>query len=418
MKFVQSLLLLFVVIVSIVSSTSIIESVKAIDPRLYDLILSQLGGSNPDLNRNITQLIEARGYPVEQHVAVTPDGYILSIQRIPAGRYQPNPNPNRSNGKPAVLLQHGVEDIGVSWVNQENVYQSLGFILADAGFDVWINNVRGTYLSNTNIYYTSDQVEYWQFSFDEMAEYDLPTAMNYVLRVTGNSKISYVGHSQGTTMGFIGFANETLASKIDLFVALAPVVRVTHCKSTFLNLLAKYDVADLFVLLGDKSFLIQTPGMQKFLQIICTFDPSICQNSLALIMGWDTANINSTRLPVYMSHEPGGTSVQNVLHWSQAVKTGYQKFDYGTKGNLAHYGQATPPQYNISAFNAPVIIFYGSNDYLADPVDVQWLIPQLPTLLYNKYIQGYSHLDFVWGENAYLDVYQEVTQYLLQYTSN
>ncbi|KAM9991291.1 hypothetical protein ACTFIZ_004706 [Dictyostelium cf. discoideum] len=390
-------------------------SVKSINIDISTFFENDINASS-DLTRNITQLIQARGYPVEDHTAITADGYILSIQRIPAGRHASNPNPNGKNGKPAVILQHGVEDIGTSWVNQLNVYQSLGFILADAGFDVWINNVRGTRYSNSSIYLDPSERPFWQFSFDQMAEFDLPCVIDYVLQVTGNSKVGYVGHSQGTTMGFIGFVNQTIAEKINLFVALAPVVRVTHCQSQLLNILAEFNIDILFEVLGDKAFLADTPFLQKYLPIICKNEPSVCENSLALIMGWDTANINETRLPVYMANEPGGTSVQNVVHWAQATKYGYQKFDYGLIGNLQHYGQSTPPKYDITQFNTPVIAFSGGQDFLADPDDVEWLIPQLKSLVYYKNLPTYSHLDFVWGETAYIDVYADVVTYLTKYS--
>ncbi|EFA81642.1 hypothetical protein PPL_05635 [Heterostelium album PN500] len=369
--------------------------------------------NDPDLKRNISQLIVARGYPEEDHHVVTPDGFI----RIPAGRYKANPNPYGANGKAAIVLQHGVEDIGTSWVIQENVYQSFGFILADAGFDVWISNVRGTTYSNSSINTNPSEKAFWAWSFDQMAEYDLPTILDYVRGVTNNEQVGYVGHSQGTTMGFIGFANETIAAKINLFVALAPVVRVTHCQSALLDVLADFDIVDILELLGEKAFLPDTPTLQHLLPIICGNDPSLCSNSLALIMGWDTSNINNTRLPVIMAHEPGGTSVQNVAHWAQAKKHGYYKFNYGPIGNLQHYGQLTAPAYNISEFRAPVIFYYGGNDYLADPTDVEWLIPQVPSLLYKKFLPTYSHLDFVWGENAYQDIYDEAAQWLLKYAT-
>jgi lysosomal acid lipase/cholesteryl ester hydrolase len=31
--------------------------------------------------------------------------------------------------------------------------------------------------------------DYWQFSWDEMAKYDLPTQLNYVLEKTGKEKV-------------------------------------------------------------------------------------------------------------------------------------------------------------------------------------------------------------------------------------
>ena len=41
--------------------------------------------------------------------------------------------------------------------------------------------------------------DYWQFSWDEMAKYDLPSMLNYVLKTTNVQSLYYVGHSMGTT---------------------------------------------------------------------------------------------------------------------------------------------------------------------------------------------------------------------------
>lgn len=69
-------------------------------------------------------------------------------------------------------------------------------------------------------------------SFDEFAKYDLPASLEFALRVSKQRRISYVGHSQGTTIGFAAFSkNQALAAKVDLFVALAPVATVSNMKS-------------------------------------------------------------------------------------------------------------------------------------------------------------------------------------------
>lgn len=38
-------------------------------------------------------------------------------------------------------------------------------------------------------------------SFDEMAKFDLPAAINFIVEKTGQEKLYYIGYSQGTTIG-------------------------------------------------------------------------------------------------------------------------------------------------------------------------------------------------------------------------
>ena len=64
--------------------------------------------------------------------------------------------------------------------------------------------------------------------------------IDFALSISGQEKLYYVGHSQGTTMGFIAFSyNHTLALKIIEFYALAPVANVGHVKGLF-AFLSKY----------------------------------------------------------------------------------------------------------------------------------------------------------------------------------
>ncbi|KAN0034469.1 hypothetical protein ACTFIV_000982 [Dictyostelium citrinum] len=387
----------------------------------FNLVISEVNTLfDPNYNFNISQFIQKHGYPVENHFATTKDGYILSLQRIKNGK-KINNKKNLKKIKPAVLLQHGLEDIGTSWVIQENSYQSLGFILADEGYDVWISNVRGTIYSNKHLNYTIDDVEYWNFSFDEMGQFDLPCIVDYVINVTGNSKVNYIGHSQGTTMGFIGFieGNE-LTKKINTFFALAPVTRVTHCKSVILNLIAQLSIGEVANIVGMKAFPMDIPSLRALLlPSFCSITPFACSTSLGLLYGNDfNTNLNQTRLPVILSQIPGGTSTKNIIHWSQNFKNGFQKFDYGSSDeNYIHYSQSTPPKYNITNYSKtiPTIIFTGDIDILSTKEDTNWLIPQLNNLILFKNILNFNHIDFVWSSNSYKQIYSDIVKYLFKY---
>lgn len=390
--------------------TQVLQQMLNVDRLTCDEIFC----NDPDCGKNVTELITSKGYPCEDHYALTPDGYWLSLQRITHGK-----NNTAAAGKPIVFLQHGLEDASHTWVINNEV-ESLGFILADAGYEVWLGNNRGNTYSNTNENYSYNDKNFWTFSWDEMANIDLPTQINYVLGYTGQKELFYVGHSEGTTQAFAGFQNTTLASKIKLFVALAPVATVGHCTSDFIQTLAFLNVDTFLEAIGWPRFLVQHCWLDNLLDAICDVDNGeICQISMCVLAGCNPSNINATRYDVYMQLDPAGTSVQNMNHWGQMVREDtFCYYRYLTRHeNEQKYGSADPPCYDLSQMAAPVAIFSGGKDKLADPTDVAYLLSQLnPSLVkYSTEIDYYEHMDFVWGMDAYQVLYPQILSLFEQY---
>ena len=141
---------------------------------------------------SLCELVERRGFSCVPHRVVTSDGYILTVFRVGPSNFIQASNRSRE----PVLLMHGLLDSAVTWVNNFRS-QSLAYVLVDAGFDVWLGNVRGSTYSRQHLRLDPDiDRAYWEFSFDEMARNDLPATISTVLRVTGKSRLSYIGHSQ------------------------------------------------------------------------------------------------------------------------------------------------------------------------------------------------------------------------------
>ena len=54
---------------------------------------------------------------------------------------------------------------------------------------------------------------------------------------------------------------------------------------------------------------------------LCSWRTRIfCTDLLFVLAGYDPQQLNSTRLPVYISHTPAGTSVQNMIHFAQVSR--------------------------------------------------------------------------------------------------
>lgn len=88
------------------------------------------------------------------------------------------------------------------------------------------------------------------------------------------------------------------------------------------------------------------------------------------------------------------------------------KYDYGNEDdNMDHYGQPTPPVYNMTRIpkDLPLFLGYGGKDMLSDVKDVQVLLDNLKDhdadKLVKQYRNDYAHADFVFGVNANQVVY-------------
>ncbi|RLN60917.1 hypothetical protein BBJ29_008675 [Phytophthora kernoviae] len=389
---------------------------------------------DPDVGKTVVEIVKARGYAIETHQVTTSDRYVLTLYRLPKTYAESQSGAVAAANKPAVHLQHGLLDSSFTFVaNFRN--QSLAYVLADAGYDVWLGNNRGTTWSREHLDYTTDDDAFWDFTWEDMGIYDLPAFVNHILSTTGRSTVSYVGHSEGTTQAFVGFSkNQEFAKKIDYFGALAPVAWTGHATAALFVALAKLKVDETFLKLGFTSFLPHSDLLTVLLSdIVCTNVAELCDSAIGLIAG-PSDNLNATRIPVYLSQTPAGTSVRNMGHYAQGIRDDtFASYDYGCSclrilginlcsslicKNKAVYGSFDPPAYPVGSMVYPRTGFYiGATDTFATATDIAQIRSGLPsgTVVYEKSIAAFSHLDFTWAQNANELVYQDLLVQLKQY---
>ncbi|WKY01777.1 hypothetical protein Q1695_015635 [Nippostrongylus brasiliensis] len=362
----------------------------------------------PECYMTLPEVAKYYGFPSEVHLVTTEDDYILEVHRIPYGRGK-----QEMSNRPVVFLQHGLFVDGAIWgANLAN--QSAAFVFADAGFDVWIANSRGTPPSQKHVGFGPEQKRFWNFTWQEMATHDLTSSIDYVLQVTKQENLYYVGHSQGTIVMFAKLSEDPdFASKVRHFYALAPVATVSH-------------IGGLYRLFGYRLFYIaefildripNTPlSLPKFIRRLFGFFCSlplaadICSLDIGFIQGPEKM-LNMTRLGLYLCHTPVATSSKNLLHWVQAVKSKkFGKFDYGEKGNMREYAEKKPPLYDVQKIRVPSTVFWSRDDIFADVQDIrETLLHSMNDTIQTTYeLSHYSHMDFVLAVNATDDIYRPI----------
>jgi pimeloyl-ACP methyl ester carboxylesterase len=308
-------------------------------------------------------------------------------------------------GLKPIILQHGLLDCSDTWIiNDED--KAPAFILANAGYDIWLSNSRGNKHSRKHVKYNPDKdAAFWEFSFQHMADYDLPAVFKYVNNVT-NQKIHYVGHSQGTIQMHIALSkrNAVVESLLDKYFGFGPVAYVSYQNSPIFSIMDKSKLLEWYKLRRQHEFM---PGFGWFTtdigMIFCADFPRICADILAEVMDADPSVDNYNRYDVLVGHDPAGTSVQNMAHWKQMIDSKkFQAYDYGSsKENSNHYGQPYPPVWDLSQIRVKMRLFAGSSDLLADLTDVNFLWDSLDPSV-KEFLRVYSagHCTFMWGNDV------------------
>ncbi|XP_057334562.1 lipase 1-like [Microplitis mediator] len=357
------------------------------------------------------KILERDGYNGETHNITTEDGFILSVDRIPG----------KLNSIP-VLLMHGLLLDSTMWIILGK-NKSLAYLLADRGYDVWMGNSRGNTHGMSHVNLTTNDYEFWDFSFNEMGIYDLPATINYIKNIT-NDTVIIIGHSQGTMISFIMESERPeMAKNVKALICLAPVAFLEHINirvriiGPFLTMFGRlYRKLGIF-----NSFGVQSP-LYKFMNSLgCKLSKiqmAFCRNIYFTILAADN-QFNNSIFPLVLSHFPAGTSSKNLFHFTQGITSKrFAKYDYGKNKNLEIYNSPKSPEYNLSRVTSPVALIYSDADFATDQKDVEALSKLLPNIAdkYKVKYPDFTHMDFIWAKDAKKLVYDHVIELVKKFS--
>jgi pimeloyl-ACP methyl ester carboxylesterase len=364
-------------------------------------------------NEDYKSYISNLGLDLEEETVTTEDRYVNTMWRLTSK------DPNNRNGK-SVIMQHGLLDGAFTFLILAE--DSLPKKLCDEGYVVYLPYIRGTQFSRSHLDYDSGLTsKYWDFSFDHMAAYDVPANINFVKNRDGVEKVYYIGHSQGTLTFFLAYMNnpEFMEKNIAKFIALGTVPNVNNAPHFLIKL---FDKSKILNLIPVKNFLTLPKEVGQVFVPLCTSKAKfLCNSILSLAFSGthETGRIDYDRLGknIFL-YEPGGTSLQNMKHWIQIYKAKRaQKYDYGLVENLKHYGQTTPPVYDLKkmkGYSIPSLMTISDADPFANPQDTLDFVDNIENkkVVNILSLTNYNHIDYFWADSAVQEIFPKVMDFL------
>ena len=371
---------------------------------------------------DFTDLCALFGYYAEEHVVQTADGYLLGVHRLPYAKGEEHSGSlvNAGNGgirKPVVYLHHGLLMNSEVWVCITEQERCLPYALVEQGYDVWLGNNRGNKYSKKSTRMSPTSPEFWNFSIDQFAFHDIPDTINYILRTTGQSSLSYIGFSQGTAQAFATLSiHPDLNEKVNLFVALAPAMSPAGLSNGIVDSLVKASPDVLFLAFGRKSILSSATFWQSIL-----YPPifvRLIDMSLSFLFAWSGANIAPHQKLAAYPHLYSFTSTKSVVHWFQIIRNkSFQMYDDDASNSFSigasnrYYKVAKFPTRNIKT---PIVLMFGGSDSL---VDIKVMLRELPKHTIATEVPHYEHLDFLWAKGVDQLVHPHVFEALKHYAA-
>lgn len=360
-------------------------------------------GNATNLDTYYKEFMEKNGYELEENSITTSDGYILSLWHM---------SPKNPNGK-VVFFQHGLAD--TAWCFFQLGSKSLPFLLLNQGFDVWLGNIRGNVFSSKHLTKdpNDDDSGFYAYTLDDFVNYDLPAMINYVKTRTGIKKMSYIAHSQGSTIFLMLYMAKPsfTQSSFDHFSSVGTVPNIAYTDFTPIEFLDK--IYGILKKVNIFNTLNLSNTQRNLLSRFCKATPFICGKFFDAGASIKPSNrMDYKRIYNYMYYYPGGTSKTNLFHWSQIH----------TMKKLVYYNpnfdkEKTAKPYNIDIlkkWNIKALVARTDDDTFSSYQDVTNFYNTVENKSYMNILElkNYGHLDVLAADSAYEDIFIPIVNFL------
>ncbi|CAI5757220.1 unnamed protein product [Candida verbasci] len=373
--------------------------------------------------KDISEIVSVSGYRIKEYVVTTNDGYLLVLHKL-----ESKTPTNQAPPKGIVYFHHGLLTCSELWVLGSEHNKTLPYLLLDLGYEIWLGNNRGNKYSRKHLKLSASNPKFWDFSLDEFSYFDIPNSLNYIQNYYNDlqdNKIIYIGFSQGCSQLFASLSlHPQLNNQIKLFVGLSPAIIPQNLSHPIFKMIVSQTA-------NDNSFLYSLFGRRAILSSVAFWSTilgpeiyeKIVDKSLILLFGWNGENISNPQKEIGYPHLFSNSSVKSLLHWFQIIKANrFQMFDETCSTGLTKLmnlskkskiiGNKTIPFPITDHLNVPMYLFYGDNDILVDIERIKSLIVDSNHAMINKLevnlCQGYEHMDTLWGNNVYEDVFKRI----------
>jgi pimeloyl-ACP methyl ester carboxylesterase len=328
----------------------------------------------------------------EQFKLKTPDDVEICLTRYNGGAKGP------------VMLVHGVS-VRSGMFTIPTVEENFTQFLVNHGYDVWLLDWRG-----------SVNLPLIQFTLDEAAENDFPTAVELILDQTERKTVQAVVHCVGSIAFFMSLSLGLLprvrcvaSSQVALHPRVPPATKIKTGTVHLARLMSDFGIKEVSPL-PDPNYPLSSTLLGFFVNAIhheC--DSTVCHRMTFMyghMYPHDNVNVETHDR---QKDDYGPCNITTLQHLEQCANRGYAaKFDYGSARNKQKYsGSETPPSYveNAKHLKIPITLVSGdlNNVFVKDSTleTYNWLCQQNgPEDYTRRVIPNYGHFDNFVGAHA------------------